>query len=96
MIETTLLIIAVACAAMNVLQFMERRIERNETTAIIAKAARLERDLDEMEANYKNEKLHREWAIGRIKDQDKVIKQLERNIKPRRKEANNENPHRHP
>lgn len=88
--EITLIIIAVACAAMNVLQCIERRIERKETNRIIAKAARLERDLDEMEANYKNEKLHREWAIGRIKDQDKVIKQLERNIKPRRKEASND------
>ena len=88
--EITLIIFAVACAAMNVLQYMERRIERNETNAIIAKAARLERERDEMEASYKNEKLHREWAIGRIKDQDKVIKQLERNIKPRRKEASNE------
>jgi len=90
MIETTLLIIAVACAAMNVLQCMERRIERNETNRIIAKAARIERERDEMEASYKNEKPHREWAIGRIKDQDKVIKQLERNIRPRRKEASND------
>ena len=90
MIEITLLIIAVACAAMNVLQYIERRIERNETNRIIAKAARLEHERDEMESKFNNEKLHREWAIGRIKDQDKVIKQLERNIKPRRKEANNE------
>lgn len=90
MIEITLLIIAISCGAMNILQYMERRTERNETNRIIAKAARLERERDEMEASYKNEKLHREWAIGRIKDQDKVIKQLERNIKPRRKEANNE------
>ena len=88
--EITLIIIAVACGTMNVLQYMERRIERNETNRIIAKAARLEHDLEEMEASYKNEKLHREWAIGRIKDQDKVIKQLERNINPRRKEASND------
>jgi len=90
MIEATLLIIAVAFAAMNVLQYMERMIERNDTNRIIAKAARLERELDEMEAKFNNEKLHREWAIGRIKDQDKVIKQLERNIKPRRKEASHD------
>ena len=90
MIETTLLIIAISCGAMNVLQFMERRIERNETNTIIAKAARLERERDEMESKFNNEKLHREWAIGRIKDQDKVIKQLERNIKPRRKEASHD------
>jgi len=89
--EITLIIIAVAAAAMNVLQGMERRIERKETNRIIAKAARLERERDEMESKFNNEKLHREWAIGRIKDQDKVIKQLERNIKPRRKEARNEN-----
>ena len=89
--EITLIIFTVACSAMNVLQYMERRIERQETNAIIAKAARLERELDEMEAKFNNEKLHREWAIGRIKDQDKVIKQLERNYKPRRKEASNEN-----
>jgi len=89
--EITLIIIAVACGTMNVLQYMERRIERNETNRIIAKAARLERERDEMESKFNNEKLHREWAIGRIKDQDKVIKQLERNIKPRRKEARNEN-----
>jgi hypothetical protein len=88
--EITLIIFAVACSAMNVLQYMERRIERNETNRIIAKAARIERERDEMEASYKNEKLHREWAIGRIKDQDKVIKQLERNIRPRRKEASHE------
>lgn len=88
--EITLIIIAVVCGTMNVLQYMERRIERNETNRIIAKAARLERERDEMEASYKNEKLHREWAIGRIKDQDKVIKQLERNIRPRRKEASND------
>ena len=75
---------------MNVLQYIERRIERKETNRIIAKAARIERERDEMESKYNNEKLHREWAIGRIKDQDKVIKQLERNYKPRRKEASNE------
>ena len=90
MIEITLLIIAISCAVMNVLQYIERRIERKETNRIIAKAARIERERDEMESKYNNEKLHREWAIGRIKDQDKVIKQLERNIKPRRKEASNE------
>ena len=88
--EITLIIIAVAFAAMNVLQYMERMIERKETNRIIAKAARLERDLEEMESKFNNEKLHREWAIGRIKDQDKVIKQLERNYKPRRKEASND------
>ena len=90
MIEITLLIIAISCAVMNVLQYIERRIERKETNRIIAKAARIERERDEMESKYNNEKLHREWAIGRIKDQDKVIKQLERNYKPRRKEASNE------
>ena len=102
MMETILIVLAVASIAMNVLQWMERRQEKKEcrrevddaqkeSRKLIADAALLENKYNELKADYDNEVNHREWAIGRIKDQQTVIRQLERGAKPRkqRKEADN-------
>lgn len=89
MVMTFLIVLAVASVCINILQWIERRGERAEQRRIIAQGAALEHKLDEVQALYDNEVKHREWAIGRIKDQQKVINQLERNYKPRpRKETN--------
>lgn len=77
----TLLVIAAASIAMNVLQWRERKAERAEHNKTIANAAKLENKLDELRADYENECNHRAWAIGRIKDQQAVIDQLKANNK---------------
>lgn len=86
----TLTIIAITSLLMNGAQWVERRIERKETEKFIREGARLEEELKSLTATYNNEKLHREWAMGRIKDQQAVIDQLKSNkvtYKPR-KEGN--------
>lgn len=91
----TLLIITAASIALNVFQFMERRIEKKEVNKLVEKSALLEQEHQKLTADYINEKLHKEWAIGRIKDQQAVIDQLKSGIpskktfKPR-KEARND------
>lgn len=72
----TLLIIAAASIALNVFQWMERKMERKETDKLIADAALLEDKHDKLTKVYQNEKLHREWAVGRIQDQQAVIDRL--------------------
>lgn len=72
----TLLIIAAASIALNVFQWMERKMERKETDKLIAEAALLEDKHDKLTKVYQNEKLHREWAVGRIQDQQAVIDRL--------------------
>ena len=80
----TLLIIAAASIALNVFQFMERKMERKETNRLVADAALLERDHEKLVKTYLNEKLHREWAVGRIQDQQAVINKLTSINKPKR------------
>ena len=80
----TLLIIAASSIALNVFQFMERRAERKETNRLVAEAALLERDHEKLVKTYQNEKLHREWAVGRIQDQQAVINKLTSINKPKR------------
>jgi hypothetical protein len=92
----TLLIIAAASIALNVFQLMERKGEKKELNRLVADGALLEQEHKKLTAVYENEKLHKEWAIGRIKDQQAVIEQLKMNIVPRakkpypRKEARND------
>lgn len=85
----TLLIITAASIALNVFQFMERRIEKKEINKLVEKGALLEQEHQKLTAVYNNEKLHKEWAIGRIKDQQAVIDQLKKGVMPKksRKEA---------
>ena len=86
-ITITLLVLAIASLMCNVAQYQERRIERKETNGYIAELAKMEGQLAEAQQTYLNEKNHREWAIGRIKDQATLIKSLERMLKaasPRR------------
>jgi hypothetical protein len=89
----TLLIITAASIALNVFQYMERRIEKKEVNKLVADGALLEQEHQKLTAVYNNEKLHKEWAIGRIKDQQAVIDQLKRGVSPkrtnRRKEPDN-------
>ena len=80
----TLLIVAAASIAMNVLQWRERKAERAEHNEAIANAAKLEAKLDSLQAEYENECNHRAWAIGRIKDQQALIDQLKSNNKPKK------------
>ena len=94
---TILSIIAVASLLLNVAQWYERKNERKENEAereaerekanrYIAELAKKEVALDEMTDKYNNEVQHREWAIGRIKDQQSVINQLERGITPKKRQ----------
>lgn len=91
----TLLIITAASIALNVFQLMERKGEKKELNKLVADGALLEQEHKKLTAVYENEKLHKEWAIGRIKDQQAVIEQLKSNIMPKkayrpRKEANHD------
>ena len=85
----TLLIIAVASLALNGYQCAERRIERKETSRLIAEGAVLEAKYSELKGVYDNERLHKEWAIGRIKDQQAVIDQLKAGASPRARRTTN-------
>lgn len=80
----TLLIIAASSIALNVFQWMERKMERKETNRLVAEAALLESKYDKLLKTYQNEKLHREWAVGRIQDQQAVINKLTSINKPKR------------
>lgn len=80
-ITITLLILAIASLMCNVAQYQERRIERKEANGYIKTLAKMEGQLAEAQQTYLNEKNHREWAIGRIKDQATLIKTLERMLK---------------
>ena len=83
----TLTIIAITSLLMNGAQWVERRYERKDTERIIREGARLEEELKSLTATYNNEVLHRQWAMGRIKDQQAVIDQLKSNkvtYKPRK------------
>lgn len=75
----TLIIIAITSLLMNGAQWVERRYERKDTERIIREGARLEEELKSLTATYNNEVLHRQWAMGRIKDQQAVIDQLKSN-----------------
>jgi hypothetical protein len=87
-----LVIVAAASIVMNVVLWMDKKAARKECNQFIADNASVEYRLDELSQKYDNEVEHRRWAIGRIKDQQTVIRQLERGAKPRkqRKEADNE------
>lgn len=86
-----LIIIAAGSIVMNVVLWLDKKAARKECNQFIADNASLEYRLDELSQKYDNEVEHRRWAIGRIKDQQTVIRQLERGAKPRkqRKEADN-------
>ena len=75
----TLLIVAVASLMLNVYQWAERRNEKKENRQMVEELALLESKHQELTDTYNNEKLHREWAMGRIKDQQAVIDQLKSN-----------------
>ena len=82
----TLLIVAVASLMLNVYQWTERKAEKRENRQMVEELALLESKHQELTDTYNNEKLHREWAMGRIKDQQAVIDQLKSNkvtYKPR-------------
>ena len=75
----TLLIVAVPSLMLNVYQWAERRNEKKENRQMVEELALLEAKHQELTDTYNNEKLHREWAMGRIKDQQAVIDQLKSN-----------------
>ena len=75
----TLTIIAITSLLMNGAQWVERRVERKDTERIIREGARLEEELKSLTATYNNEVLHRQWAVGRIQDQQACINKLKAN-----------------
>ena len=79
-----LIIIAAASIVANVVLWLDKKAARKECNQFIADNASLEYRLDELSQKYDNEVEHRRWAIGRIKDQQTVIRQLERGAKPRK------------
>jgi hypothetical protein len=81
----TLLIIAVTSLVLNGYQWAERKVERKESNGFIAQAALLEDKLERLQKTYDNEVLHKNWAIGRIKDQQAAIDQLKANMELRPK-----------
>lgn len=81
----TILIVAISSLMLNVYQWAERRAEKKEYKKTVRDAAVLEEKHRELTNIYNNEKSHREWAIGRIKDQQAVIDQLKRNKDTKRK-----------
>ena len=81
----TLLIIAVVSIALNAYQHMERRAERKEANKLIAEGALLEDKVNDLQTKYDNEVLHKEWAIGRIKDQQATIDKLSAITTPAKK-----------
>ena len=86
----TLLIVAAVSLMLNVYQWAEHKAEKRENRQMVEELALLESKHQELTDTYNNEKLHREWAMGRIKDQQAVIDQLKSNkatYKPR-KEGN--------
>ena len=56
---------------------------------IIADAARQECELERISGELANEKNHREWAIGRIKDQQTLITGLRNALKAASKDRYN-------
>ena len=81
----TLLITAVTSLVLNGYQWAERKAERKESNGFIAQAALLEDKLERLQKTYDNEVLHKNWAIGRIKDQQATIDQLKANMELRPK-----------
>ena len=81
----TLLVITAASIALNVFQLMERTNERKQTNKLVAEGARLEDKVNELQKKYENEVLHKNWAIGRIKDQQAVIDKLSAVTSPAKK-----------
>jgi len=77
----TLAILAGASLMLNAYQWAERRQEKKETQRLVTESALLEAEHQKLVATYNNEKLHKEWAIGRIKDQTSLVKGLEHALK---------------
>lgn len=75
----TLLIVAAVSLMLNVYQWAEHKAEKRENRQMVEELALLEAKHHELTDTYNNEKLHREWAMGRIKDQQAVIDQLKSN-----------------
>lgn len=92
----TAIILACASLMLNVYQWAEGKAERKETNKLIADGALLEDKVNDLQTKYDNEVLHKNWAIGRIKDQQAVIDRLSAMPAPvkktfkARKEANHD------
>lgn len=80
-VTITLAIIAVASIMTNALQWLEHKYERKEIKRLTQDNAALEFRLDDVSDKLSNEVLHREWAVGRIKDQTSLVKGLEHALK---------------
>lgn len=73
--------ISAASIALNIGQYKERQHCQGETNQFIKDAAKLELELARIKDELANEKNHREWAIGRIKDQSTLITGLRNALK---------------
>lgn len=74
-------VISAASIAINVWQYKSHKASKNETSRLIKDAAKLELELTDVKEKLANETNHREWAIGRIKDQSATIRSLEKHLK---------------
>ena len=73
--------VAAASIALNIRHDKERKYYQSETNKFIKYAAKLEHELASVKDELANEKKHREWAIGRIKDQAVLINGLRNALK---------------
>lgn len=73
--------VSAASIALNIGQCKERQHCQAETNEFIKDAAKLELELATVKDELDNERQHREWAIGRIKDKDILINGLRNALK---------------
>jgi biopolymer transport protein ExbB/TolQ len=81
----TAIVLATASLMLNVYQWAQHRVEKKQTNKLIADSAVLEAEYKHLQGKYDNEVLHKNWAIGRIKDQQAAIDQLKANMELRPK-----------
>jgi len=73
--------VSAASIALNMGQYKERQHCQSETNKFIKDAAKLELELASVKDELDNERKHREWAIGRLKDQGILITGLRNALK---------------
>ena len=73
--------VSAASIAINAWQYKERGHCQSGTNEIIKDAAKIELELASVKDELDNERKHREWAIGRIKDQAVLITGLRNALK---------------
>jgi len=73
--------VSAASIALNIGQYKERQHCQSETNQFIKDAAKLEIELASIKDKLDNERKHREWAIGILKDQGILVTGLRNALK---------------